>query len=299
MGDLLFKSMDAADYACLGLDPAQAHAHTRDAIRRAYRRRCLLCHPDKQGSAEDFIKLTEAYRRVMQNVPSASADPMADEPSESTLATLMIDFLQSYVVHLLENMVQSKPRPKPVVVSISVSMADVYHERIKKVVVRTRNDAAGVAVPLYIRLDREEFDAAGRMECVYEGKGDVHDGVAGDVVVVAKMECDPGFELHPTRPLDIIYRLHTPLYDYLYGLDHKFVHVSGETVETHLTPLTNDEAIIKCAGFNGGEGGRGDLLLMVTPSFAGLTMPPPPHGGTDFEAWLRGAASAAPDAKGT
>lgn len=192
----------------------------------------------------------------------------------------MIDFLQSYVVHLLENMVQPKPpRPKPVMVTIGVSLADVYHERVKKVVVRTMG--AG-PVSLYIQLDREEFND-GCMECVYEGKGDIKDGVVGDVVIVAKLEPALQFELHPTRQHDIVYRLHAPLHDYLYGFDHSFVHLSGETIHVRMTPLVSDEIVINNHGFKNNSC-RGDLWLVVTPSFVGLTTPPP-RG--DFEAWLR------------
>ena len=38
---------------------------TEDDIKKAYRRLCLIHHPDKGGSNDEFIKINEAYNELL------------------------------------------------------------------------------------------------------------------------------------------------------------------------------------------------------------------------------------------
>lgn len=41
-----------------------------DLIKKAYRRKCLACHPDKKGDSRAFVELKEAYDLLSQPKPS-------------------------------------------------------------------------------------------------------------------------------------------------------------------------------------------------------------------------------------
>jgi hypothetical protein len=41
-----------------------------DALKKAYRRKCLACHPDKKGNSHAFVELKEAYDLLSQPKPS-------------------------------------------------------------------------------------------------------------------------------------------------------------------------------------------------------------------------------------
>lgn len=53
-------------YALLGL-PRDAPL---DRLKKAYRRKCLACHPDKKGDTRAFVELKEAYDFLSQPKPS-------------------------------------------------------------------------------------------------------------------------------------------------------------------------------------------------------------------------------------
>jgi DnaJ family protein A protein 2 len=46
---------------------------TRDQIVSAYRRLAMQHHPDRGGDPEEFIKVTDAYKRALARMPVAWA----------------------------------------------------------------------------------------------------------------------------------------------------------------------------------------------------------------------------------
>ena len=232
-----------ADYELLGLDPEKHY--TPVDIRKAYRKRCLTCHPDKRGSAEEFLAITEAYNKLSKlptirkpndpndpNEPNEPNDPNdPNEPYRSkTLnkASTMINLLQSYIVHLLKTNIQVPSTP-PIRLNIYVSLGDVYHCLTKKVVVKVARDVNIYdSVPFYIILNKSSFNEKGYMECVFKEKGDYR---KCDVIIGVSIKTEPGFNLIPEKPLDIACSIYAPLRDYLMGFTFQMPYINGKIIE--------------------------------------------------------------------
>jgi DnaJ domain len=58
-------------FRILGIKPTR----NLNTIKRAYRAKALLLHPDKGGSAESFRELTAAYDYLVANVNTVNIDP--------------------------------------------------------------------------------------------------------------------------------------------------------------------------------------------------------------------------------
>jgi len=249
-----------ADYEVLGLDPNLQH--DKAAIRKAYRKRCLACHPDKHGSAEEFIALTAAYNRLIVSEGSAEKDAEVD------MTTLMIDFLQSYILHLLSTAIAPKgaaashAKPPPVRINISVALSEVYFCQTKKVVVKVaRSGSTYERVPFYIVLDIDDFsvDASGcHMECVFEGKGDQGENETyGDVIIRVCVGAGAGaatsdsFEAVATQEgIDLACHVWVPLHEYIRGTTVTLKHLSGEELVVAAVPIREDVVRIDNQGFD-------------------------------------------------
>jgi len=88
-------------YAVLGV----SESATQDEIRRAYRRRAKVLHPDKGGDPDEFDHLRQAYdtlsdpeRRRRYDQTGDRAGPQADEPSEDTKMMVILSQIIQNVV---------------------------------------------------------------------------------------------------------------------------------------------------------------------------------------------------------
>jgi curved DNA-binding protein CbpA len=50
-----------------GLDNEELNRLSRRQVTRLFRRRALKCHPDQGGRPTEFIRLSEAYKAIMQS----------------------------------------------------------------------------------------------------------------------------------------------------------------------------------------------------------------------------------------
>ncbi len=55
-----------------GVNPEEIRRMTRRQVTRLFRRRALKCHPDHGGKPTEFIRLSEAYKSIMQSKPGHS-----------------------------------------------------------------------------------------------------------------------------------------------------------------------------------------------------------------------------------
>jgi DnaJ-class molecular chaperone len=134
--------MYADDLRILGLQ----RGATKKEIRKAYKRLCLKCHPDKKGSAEEFIQLNEAYNRLMERHdtahPSEQDDSSSSDDDGVNFYKKMFDIFQQYILELLKNNVAtSNEIPKvgkmdPVVIKLPVTLDEIYTRAVKCVVVK-------------------------------------------------------------------------------------------------------------------------------------------------------------------
>ncbi len=62
----------AAAGAILGVGEARLRAMTRRDLSRLFRRKAMEMHPDQGGRQQDFVRLSEAYKAVMETKPKPS-----------------------------------------------------------------------------------------------------------------------------------------------------------------------------------------------------------------------------------
>jgi DnaJ-class molecular chaperone len=123
---------------------------TKQDIRKAYKRLCLKCHPDKKGSAEEFIQLNEAYNRLMERHDTRHPREQDDaggsgDDDAVNFYKKMFDIFQQYILELLKNNVATSndttPSPRvgkvdPVVIKLPVTLEDICAKAVKCVVVK-------------------------------------------------------------------------------------------------------------------------------------------------------------------
>jgi len=230
-----------ADFEVLGIPPGSS----KQDIRQAYRKQCLKCHPDKRGTAEKFIKLTEAYKRLI-NVTTDTEDGSSNDSNSNTrdesFAVMMVDFLQTYIIEMFNAFKTQKPPSKtpPIYIPIKVTISEVYHEVIKKATVRVRrkhgNDYVYHKEDLYIQLSKATS------KHVFVEKGDDAEGhVRGDVVMNVQIQCESGISVDN---FNIVHELGVSLYEYIYGLSHTIQHMSGEDISIQTIPLKTQEGAL-------------------------------------------------------
>lgn len=123
-------------FVVLGLDAATA---TVEEVNASFRRLALASHPDKnpgnqEDAAKEFVKLKNARERAVMRLENPH---MVLDEDLNKVATMATDPMVNWAVLWMQRMtyeVAKSQEAKPVEVDLEVSLEDVYHARIKKVV---------------------------------------------------------------------------------------------------------------------------------------------------------------------
>jgi hypothetical protein len=75
----------------LGLQPREIDLHT---LKKKYRRKCLLVHPDKKGDTKTFLELKDAYDFLSQSL---------NKPKSSFLDEFDVTLLRSYLASIYQS----------------------------------------------------------------------------------------------------------------------------------------------------------------------------------------------------
>lgn len=208
-------------------------------IRRAYFRAALRHHPDKTLGKETgaFVAVQQAYHRLLEHDSAAAISPKhgcksealvtSTAPLGSVLLQMMLILLQMFggphVVGEVDRVEMPRNKPDDITETIVVTLDELYHARVKKVVLKVRDyDGRFIhrkfLIPLLDHKVCHRFTGMGDVGRVEDGNGDVNifieisdhpSGVRADKVL------NP-FDLHVSVP--------TSLHDFVYGRD---VHVMG------------------------------------------------------------------------
>lgn len=198
-----------------------------DEIKRAYKRLALLYHPDKNnGEDAMFKKVNQAYQILSD--PQKRAEYDAGNNYSQIIAKLveMIFKVAAQVRQKCSAQAQNAPT-LPTNITINVSLQDLYYARVKKIVVKVRDGNEIRHRQLYLSLLNYQNTY------VFKGQGDN----GGDIVMSLKvMPCIPSINIDTIFcPYDLYVEKEINLYQYYYGLEYEFTHVTGEVLRCYKT----------------------------------------------------------------
>lgn len=199
----------------------------------------LQHHPDKNGGDDTkFKKINEAYQILSDPDKRKMYDLRYEDDINLDILYNFATILMDIVQEKLNNKVKQNSKKvivAPVKLKVVVDLEDIYHAKVKKIVVKVKRREGDAftfkSIPLYISLLNYETSY------VFHKQGDDSDieGQRGDVIVDVDIKSD-------NVVIDTLfckYDLHTEydinLYEYLYGINKTISHFS-KTIEIQKEP---------------------------------------------------------------
>jgi len=229
----------AEAFAVLGLKDGC----TPEQARAAYRRLALAHHPDKGGSEEVFVRITQAYERITES------------PKDSIFGGIW-EMLSRH----------HRKSELTIRINVEIDVREVYIGAVKKLSYRRRmRDGREVSAKALIGMSNF------RHRHVFEGVGDEgDDGIVGDLVVKIRLKntlgedqfFDPAInntDLHVTKGIRLA--------DHLLGCSFVVELPDGSNHDINVQPLDRDVIVVPSLGFPTGEDTRGDLIIKLTREF--------------------------------
>lgn len=200
---------------------------SEDEIKRAYRRLALQYHPDKNGGDDTMFKrISEAYQILSDSSKRAEYDGTKSTTND-VLMKLFNIFLRSFTSQTATPKPAPEPPPKETKVPIYVTLGDLYFGRLKKVVVKVKLGGEWTAKSCLISLLNY------KQHYVFLGDGDE----GGDLVLLLNIlpesngigidQIVSAYDLYLERDIN--------LYEFYYGCEFEFKHVSGEVIKIKKT----------------------------------------------------------------
>lgn len=222
-----------------------------EEIKKSYRRLCLKYHPDKCGGNSDhFIKVQNAYDKLMK-----------EKDSNINFFIVFLYFLYS----------SSFSNPQDITLSVSVTIEDIYNNRIKKLTyTRFNNTCKKVVETMYLELQgwKEEY--------VLENFGDYHplSGKHGNLIIKVNVVTDSKYKHIELNLIlnryDLYSTISVDLYEYMFGANRTLLYFNDEELNVHHTPRTDGDVLVFAnkglwkeddIDIVDGQGSRGDLYV--------------------------------------
>jgi DnaJ-class molecular chaperone len=217
----------------------------QDDIRKAFRKLALLHHPDKNPNHDDafFKEIKDAYDILSDPVKRQFYDLTSQTTSGFQNEDMNWMDMMTNIAACLKAMYERYKTEKDNVITIhvNVTLEDIYHRKIKKIVVNTLNSDKSVKpTPIYISLMnyQEEYR--------FHGVGDEFEipiplvpgkrvKTRGDVIIKVAIDEHPTFKIDTLlTPFDLHVEKKVSLYQYLYG-DTFELDLFGESVSIEYT----------------------------------------------------------------
>ena len=204
---------------------------TEEEIKKAYRRKSLTHHPDRNNnsseSTELFKKINEAYEIISQK-KAGQVDNNIFGDGAMNIDTFMKMFTDmgshtSFAQHINKQM----QKPMPIIITVEITLEQVYSGcmvpiEIKRKIKQNNNTREEIET-LYVNIpkgiDTNEI-------IIFREKGHAIDDMpSGDIKVFVKVK---EHELFKRSGLDLIFTHDISLKEALCGVDFEFVHLSGK-----------------------------------------------------------------------
>ena len=231
-------------YAILGISKDASVAE----IKQAYRKAALIYHPDKSNGNDNskmFIKINTAYQILIDPIRREEYDRASINSYDlvskffKLIVKIAKDIKFSAPVETPAEKTEEEPSKsatptKPTKstklttevtqIPIYVELKDLYFARVKKVTVKIRQDCIYISKSFYISLLNY------KTSYVFLNQGDD----ASDLSLELNIKESPNYpQIYIDQVLccyDLYIEKEITLYDYYYGINYSFEHVSGEVL---------------------------------------------------------------------
>jgi DnaJ-class molecular chaperone len=224
---------------------------TQDDIRKAYKYMALQHHPDKNGGDDTkFKKINEAYQILSDSDKRKMYDLKYEDNINLDIlykfATILMDIVQEKLRDKVKHNISKDSKDSkdskntivaPVKLKIAVDLEDIYHAKVKKIVVKVKRKEGDTfvfkSIPLYISLLNYETSYVFHKQGD-ESESDV-DGQRGDVIVNLDIKNDNVMMDTLFCKYDLHMECEISLYEYLYGVN-KSIKYFNERIEVQKVP---------------------------------------------------------------
>lgn len=248
-------------YKILGIDKGSS----ADDIKAAYKKRCLLLHPDKNKSeyaTQEFIKLQEAYKILSDPIKRAEYDGVTDVEN-NPLIEFMMNLLSVQFDLFMKKKAERKDLdtklPPDLNFEIDASLDEIYRNATKIVKVNVLRD--NVMTPISFGVNLSDMWEPS----IFEKAGD---NCLADVIFTIKPKVHPQISIdHTLNSYDLSMEIGISLYELYYGFQNEIDYLSGTKLEVSrnggldrdVNPMT---MVMLGKGLPYDDGGkRGDLYI--------------------------------------
>lgn len=159
-------------YAVLGV----AENATQDEIRRAYRRRARVCHPDKGGDPDDWERLSLAYETLSDPERRARYDRTGDRPSAQPEEPHEDTKLMVILAQIIQNVVCGQEggggdvRTIDVVEAVKTNMRQMEQKIVEGILTTESRIRRNKEVTRRLRKKRRRSDSQDLLRMVLRGQ---------------------------------------------------------------------------------------------------------------------------------
>uniref|UniRef100_A0A6C0CV37 J domain-containing protein n=1 Tax=viral metagenome TaxID=1070528 RepID=A0A6C0CV37_9ZZZZ len=251
-------------FQLLDLDPSKNYSN--EEIKRAYKKKALECHPDKNnGNSDEFIKVKFAFEVLTSDTITPNYE-LIWKRVLNTLSEFMMKMILNYKNNLSNEFTDnfhdaSDGSNTDIHIHLNVTLKELYFENGKKMKVKYKREDGEMDVHI-VFLSFWDYST----QYVFEHKGDwnVFDGVYGNLIVYLDIkDCGPYVINSYIDKYDLIRTMSISISDYYLGIDTMIDHFHEE-VPIQFNPLEDNvcSCIIKNKGLRKGNDSRGDLYII-------------------------------------
>jgi DnaJ-class molecular chaperone len=244
---------------------------TKEEVRVAYKRLCLLYHPDKsKESSERFIQISDAYQTILSF--SNEDKGSGSDQNQHNDSNADYRFLYQKLTELLQRLRKSYFTPPKIEININCTLDDIAMKNYKKITWRWK-DKQGVLqtdtayVPLFSLETSFTLSECGDFSILKQKRGDVviqlHRADHTDYVLSSL------FQKH-----DLIHTVRVNLYEYYYGIHVKTPSLGNgintyDGIQRFICPyLDGTEILVPNKGLPCKNGSLGDLYIVIDVNFS-------------------------------